>query len=75
MTLDYQLRPATMEDKEFLMHLERVNNENFPTVMKLFNEADQKHYYNTFFKPRNVRIIEYDNRPIGAQSQSTYRFH
>ena len=68
MTVDYQLRPATMEDREFMMHLEKVNFEKFPKVMELFSEEHQKNQYDNYFKPRHVSIIEYDNRPIGAQS-------
>ena len=68
MTVKYQLRPATMEDKEFMMHLEKVNFEKFPTVMELFSEEHQKNQYENYFNPKHVSIIEYDNRPIGAQS-------
>jgi ribosomal protein S18 acetylase RimI-like enzyme len=68
MTEKYQLRPATMEDREFMMHLEKVNFEKFPTVMELFSEEHQKNQYENFFKPKHVSIIEYENRPIGAQS-------
>ena len=68
MTFDYQLRPATMEDKEFMMHLEKVNFKKFPEVMELFSEEHQKNQYDNYFKPKHVSIIEHDNRPIGAQS-------
>lgn len=68
MSIDYQLRPATMEDKEFMMHLEKVNFEKFPKVMELFDEERQKNQYDNYFKPKHVCIIEYANRPIGAQS-------
>ena len=64
----FLLRPATMEDREFMMHLEKVNFEKFPTVRELFSEEHQKNHYENHFKPKNVSIIEYDNQPIGAQS-------
>ena len=64
--LKFLLRPATMEDREFMMHLEKVNFANFPTVMELFSEEHQKKIYENHFKPKHVNIIEYDNRPIGA---------
>ncbi len=65
---DYLLRPATMEDREFMKHLEKVNFEKFPKVMELFSEEHQKNHYENHFNPKYVYIIEYDNRPIGAQS-------
>lgn len=68
MIVDYQLRPATMEDREFMMHLEKVNFEKFPKVMELFDEERQKNHYENYFKPKYVSIIEYANHPIGAQS-------
>jgi len=75
MTIDYQLRPATMEDKEFMMHLEKVNFQNYPKLMEQFDEAHQKHHYDNYFKPKHVWIIEYANRPIGAQSIIVRRKH
>jgi ribosomal protein S18 acetylase RimI-like enzyme len=68
MTVDYQLRPATMEDREFMMQLEKVNFEIFPNLMEFFDEERQKYQYDNFFNPKHVSIIEYANRPIGAQS-------
>jgi hypothetical protein len=68
MTVDYQLRPATIEDKEFMMHLEKVNFRKYPKVMELFDEEHQKYHYDNYFKPKHVSIIEFANRPIGAQS-------
>jgi hypothetical protein len=57
-----------MEDREFMMHLEKVNFAKFPTVMELFSEEHQKNQYENHFEPKRVNIIEYENRPIGAQS-------
>ena len=42
MIIAYQLRPATMEDKEFMMHLEKVTFAQFPEVMEIFDEEHQK---------------------------------
>ncbi|MFX1337989.1 MAG: GNAT family N-acetyltransferase [Promethearchaeota archaeon] len=68
MTFEYQLRPATMADKEFMMHLEKVNFQNYPKLMEQFDEEHQKYHYENYFKPKHVSIIEHANLPIGAQS-------
>ena len=68
MTFPYQLRPATMGDKEFMMHLEKVVFARFPEIMELFDEKHQKNHYENFFRPKHVSIIEHANQPIGAVS-------
>jgi len=68
MTISYLLRPATFEDKEFMMGLEKTVFEQFPNVMELFDENRQKKQYETYFKPDYVFIIEYDSQQIGAAS-------
>ena len=68
MTLPYQLRPATMGDKEFMMHLEKVVFARFPEITELFDEEHQKNHYENFFRPKHVSIIEHANQPIGAVS-------
>lgn len=68
MNLSYQLRPASMEDIGFLMHLEKETFKQFPELMKKFDEARQKEHYERYFQPKYVYIIEYGNQPIGAIS-------
>jgi hypothetical protein len=68
MQLSYTLRPATMDDREFMMHLEKENFALVPKVMELFDEEHQKNQYENYFKPNYVCIIEYDDKPIGAVS-------
>lgn len=73
MNIPYQLRPATMEDKNFMMYLEKVNNSQFPEIMKKWDDKYQKKYYENHFKPEYVSIIQYANEPIGAVSIITRR--
>lgn len=73
MSSAYQLRPATMDDRAFMMHLEKENFAQLPEVWELFDEAYQKHQYEHFFRPKHVSIIEHERQPIGAVSVITRR--
>lgn len=68
MPFPYLLRPATLEDKEFMMNLEKIIFAQFPNVMEIFDEHHQREHYENYFKPKYVCIIEYGSRPIGAAS-------
>jgi ribosomal protein S18 acetylase RimI-like enzyme len=73
MSIPYQLRPASKEDIEFLMHLEKEAFKQFPKVMKRFDEHHQKEHYKHHFQPKYVCIIELAHQPIGAVSILTRR--
>lgn len=64
----YQLRPASVEDKEFMMELEKETFKQLPELMEQFDEECQKEHYEHHFRPKYVCIIEYSNQPIGAVS-------
>lgn len=72
MHIPFDLRPATVYDKSFMMKLEKVTwtkylELNPDTDIKL-DEDHQKEYYETSFRPKYVSIIEHAGTPIGAYS-------
>ena len=68
MSRAYRLCKATIDDKEFMMRLEKKNFALYPEVMELFDEEQQKYHYEHFFRPKHVSIIEHAGHPIGAVS-------
>lgn len=75
MSIPFELRPATMYDKNFMMHLEKVTwvkyLESDPDIDVDIPEWDdewQKEYYEKYFRPKHVSIIEYKKTSIGAYS-------
>lgn len=67
MKIPYQLRPATMEDRSFMMHLEKLTFAKYIEDIEQWEEHQKKHY-DKHFRPKYVSIIEYFNQPIGAVS-------
>lgn len=64
----YQFRPATEEDKDFMMDLEKIACAQYPQVMELWDDNYQKNHYENHFRPKYVSIIQYLNKSIGALS-------
>jgi hypothetical protein len=55
-----------MDDRAFMMRLEKETFAQIPDIMELFDEDHQKRQYEQFFNPKYVCIIERDDVPIGA---------
>lgn len=68
MKIAYKLRPATMEDKDFMMYLEKLICAQYPEIMERWDEEYQKNHYEHHFRPKYVSIIQDINKPIGAVS-------
>lgn len=68
MKIAYQLRPATIKDREFLMYLEKLICAQYPEIMERWDDDYQKNHYEHHFRPKYVSIIQYNNIPIGAVS-------
>ncbi len=73
MSIPFELRPATMYDKDFMMHLEKVTwvryLESDPDIdVPEWDDDWQKEYYEKYFRPKHVSIIEHKGQPIGAYS-------
>ncbi len=72
MSIPFELRPATMYDKTFMMKLEKVTWDKYlelnPGTDIELDEELQKEHYEYHFRPKYVSIIEHKGAPIGAYS-------
>jgi ribosomal protein S18 acetylase RimI-like enzyme len=68
MKITYQLRPANIEDKQFMMYLEKIICAQYPEIVERWDEEYQKNHYEHHFRPKYVSIIQYNENPIGAVS-------
>ena len=68
MKITYQLRRANIEDKQFMMYLEKIICAQYPEIMESWDEEYQKNHYEHHFRPKYVSIIQYNENPIGAVS-------
>lgn len=68
MKFSFKLRPATMEDKQFIMRLQRATVGEHWVKISNWSERTQKDYFDNYFRPKYVLIIQHSNRPIGAVS-------
>ena len=70
MAITFELRPATIYDKEFMKRLENETwgkyAESDPDIE--LDEDRQKEHYEKDFRPKYVSIIEYSGHPVGAYS-------
>jgi hypothetical protein len=68
MKVSTQLRPATIEDKEFMIRLVRAAVLKYWEKVPDWDESHIEEYYDNYFNPKHVLIIEYSDEPIGATS-------
>ena len=68
MKMAFQLRPATVEDKNFMIRLERITLARYIEKIMEWPLEYQINYYDTHFKPKHVSIILHNNQAIGALS-------
>ena len=68
MKITYQLRRANIEDKQFMMYLEKIICAQYPEIVERWDEEYQKNHYKHHFRPKYVSIIQYNENPIGAVS-------
>ena len=62
----YKIRDATQNDFEDAYSIKKVALQSYVEKTWGWNEQFQRNYHEKYFEPKNLKIIEVENKPVGS---------
>jgi len=62
----YKIRDATQNDFEDAYNIKKDALQSYVEKTWGWNEQFQRNYHEKYFEPKNLKIIEVENKPIGS---------